>query len=275
MQPVPVGVVGELYIGGDGVALGYLNRPELTAERFLADPFRPGSRLYRTGDLARWRSDGNLEFLGRNDHQVKVRGFRIELGEIESVLCRHPAVKEAVTLARELRAGDVRLVAYVVPRSGQVITSTELRRHLRGSLPEYMVPQHVIELEKLPLSPSGKVDRRALSAPFATPAPEAAVEPPRSESEQLLAKIWTAALGTSRVGLRDNFFDLGGHSLLCLEVIAQIEKRTGRRLSPRVLLLNSLEQVAAQLAAEPALGAEPKTSAKSSWLGRLLGQRGN
>jgi amino acid adenylation domain-containing protein len=218
-RPVPVGVPGELFIGGVGVARGYLDRPELTAERFVPDPFggTPGARLYRTGDLARWLADGRMEFLGRNDFQVKIRGFRIEPGEVEAALASHAAVREALVVAREDRPGDRRLVAYVV---GDVEAGV-LREHLRRELPEYMVPAAFVPLERLPLAPNGKLDRKAL------PAPEYAAdteryEAPRTPVEEVLAGIWVEVLRIERVGVHDSFFELGGHSLLATRVVSRV-----------------------------------------------------
>jgi amino acid adenylation domain-containing protein len=242
LQPVPVGVVGELHVGGDGVARGYLNRPELTSERFIPDPFvdEAGARLYKTGDLCRYLSDGNIEFLGRIDYQVKIRGFRIELGEIEAVLGQHPAVRETVVVAREetpddpstsLRTGR-RLAAYVVPEQGRVPTASELRHYLRGKLPEYMVPGAFVTLEALPLTSTGKVDRRSLPAPDqGRPAQEErAFIAPWDTLEFRLVQIWEQVLDVHPIGVRDNFFDLGGHSLLAVRLFAEIEKEAGRRL---------------------------------------------
>ena len=180
LQPVPAGVPGELFIGGDGVVRGYLNRPELTAERFIADPFSApaGARLYRTGDLARWRRDGNVDFLGRLDHQVKIRGYRIELGEIESLLLRQPSVREAVVIAREDVPGDKRLVAYVVPRAAGAVDAAALRAALKEDLPDYMVPAHVVAMAAFPLTPNAKVDRKALPAPDAGAAAARPAAPP-------------------------------------------------------------------------------------------------
>jgi amino acid adenylation domain-containing protein len=225
LQPVPVGVAGELYIGGVGLARGYLNRPELTAERFIPHPFSAatGARLYRTGDLARYLPDGHLEFLGRTDHQVKIRGYRIELGEIEALLRQHPAVQESVVLAREDIPGDKRLMAYIVPRPGQEPTFSELRRFLQGKLPEFMIPAAVRLLETLPLTPNGKVDRRALPHPEQNrPELESAWVPPRTQVEAVLADIWVEVLGLNRVGIDDNFFELGGHSILATQVMHRV-----------------------------------------------------
>jgi thioesterase domain-containing protein/acyl carrier protein len=228
-NPVPIGVHGHLHIGGAGLARGYLNRPDLTAEKFVPDPFSavPGARMYKTGDLARYRPDGNIEFLGRADHQVKIRGFRIELGEIEAVLGQHPAVREAVVLAREDAPGEKRLVAYVVADS----TADELRRFLKDKLPEYMVPAVVVLLAVLPVTPNGKVDRRALPVPDRSrPELEKAFVAPRDDLELQLAQIWEEVLGVRPVGVRDNFFELGGHSLLAVRLFALIEKRLGKKL---------------------------------------------
>ncbi len=237
LQMVPIGVPGELYIGGDGVTLGYLDRPELTAQRFVADPFRndTGARLYRTGDLVRWHPDGTLEYLGRNDHQVKVRGFRIELGEIEATLVRHASVAQAVASAREDRPGDVRLVAYVVPRPGSVLVEDELRELLRGLMPEYMQPQHLIQLQALPLTLNGKVDRAALPAPDVSTPLDAEYIAPRGELEQFLAEVWQDVLGIGRIGVHDDFFMLGGHSLLAARVMSRLARDRGISVPLRML----------------------------------------
>jgi amino acid adenylation domain-containing protein len=233
-EPLPVGVPGELYLGGVGVARGYLNRPELTAERFVPDPFerRPGARLYRTGDRVRWRADGNIEFLRRLDDQVKLRGFRIELGEIEAALCRHPVIEQAAVLLREDRAGDKRLVAYVVVRGdGVAPEDRELREFLARSLPDHMVPSAFVSLASLPLNANGKLDRKALPPPGAVRlgADEGSVAP-RNQVEQALATVWEEVLGIAPVSIRDDFFELGGHSLLAVRLIARIEDALGVRL---------------------------------------------
>ena len=225
LNPVPVGVAGELHIGGDGLARGYLNRPELTAEKFIHNPFSadPTSRLYKTGDLSRYLPDGNIEFLGRIDHQVKIRGYRIELGEIESVLRQHRSVPEAVVLAREESPGDKQLVAYVVFNRDEVCTVSELRSFLRGKLPDYMVPSAFVALDSLPLTPNGKVDRKALPAPDQIrPELQASFVAPRTPIEEIIAEVWAEVLKLGKVGIHDNFFDLGGHSLLATQIISRV-----------------------------------------------------
>ena len=224
-RPVPLGALGHLHLGGVQLARCYLRRPELTAERFVPDPFSTtgGERLYRTGDLARWLPDGRLEFLGRLDHQVKVRGFRIELGEIEAALARHPAVRETVVTVREDTPGDRRLVAYVVATNGERLAAPQLRGFLQTTLPDYMVPAAFLFLDALPLSPNGKLDRRALPAPGTErPDLEEAYVPPQSEIERTLAGLWLEVLKVERVGVRDNFFNLGGDSLLLLRLHLKI-----------------------------------------------------
>ncbi|MEH1767283.1 MAG: amino acid adenylation domain-containing protein [Nostoc sp.] len=226
-QLVPVGVPGELHIGGDGLARGYLNQPELTAEKFIPNSFsnKLAARLYKTGDLAHYLPNGNIEYLGRIDHQVKIRGFRIELGEIEALINRYPAVRETVVVVREDSADSQRLVAYVVSHSEQTLTMTELRRFLESKLPNYMVPAAFVMLEALPLTPNGKVDRKVLPAPdTARPELEAVYQPPQTEVEQTIAKIWQEVLHVKDVGINDNFFELGGHSLLLLQVHSKLQK---------------------------------------------------
>jgi amino acid adenylation domain-containing protein len=220
-EMVPIGVVGELCIGGNGLARGYLKQPALTAERFLANPFgAPGTRMYRTGDLVRWLADGRLDFLGRADYQVKIRGFRIELGEIEAVLLRHAAVKQAVVVAREDAGNQKRLVGYVVG----AVSVEELREHLKESLPEYMVPSALAVLDELPLTANGKVDRKALPAADVSGQMQGQYVEPRTESERMLAQIWGQVLKLPRVGTQDNFFEVGGHSLLAMQVISRIRE---------------------------------------------------
>ena len=225
LQPVPVGVSGELYIGGDSLARGYLNRPELTAEKFISNPFsdEAGTHLYKTGDLARYLPDGNIEFLGRLDHQVKIRGFRIELGEIEAVLSQHLAVQETVVIVREDTPSDKRLVAYLVIKQEPFPTINELRSFLKEKLPDYMVPSAFMFLDALPLTPNGKVDRQALPAPDRVrPELESTFVAPRTPVEEVLAGIWAKVLGLEQVGIHDNFFELGGHSLLATQVISRL-----------------------------------------------------
>lgn len=226
-QPTPVGVPGELHIGGDCLARGYLDQPDLTAAKFIPDPFagRPGERLYRTGDLARYLADGSIEFLGRADHQVKLRGYRVELGEIENTLRRHPQVRDCVVVAREFSPGDKRLMAYLIVRDATAPTAAELAEHVRGALPDYMVPAAFVTVERFPLTPSGKVDRKSLAARqdqvAESPAQSA---PPRTPIEEALAAIWREVLQRKQVGIHDNFFDLGGHSLLAIQVVDHVNK---------------------------------------------------
>ncbi len=223
MQLIPIGVRGEIYIGGPGLARGYLDRPELTAERFLPDPFAvtPGGRLYRTGDQGSRRTDGALEYFGRLDLQVKIRGYRIELGEIESALREHLGVKESVVIAREDIPGDKRLVAYLV--AGAEVTVGELREALSARLPEYMVPSAFVMLERMPLNPNGKIDRRALPAP-AQRGVESNYVAPENPTEELMAQIWAEVLRLERVGMEDNFFELGGHSLLATQIVLRVRE---------------------------------------------------
>jgi acyl-coenzyme A synthetase/AMP-(fatty) acid ligase len=217
MEPVPVGVPGELYVGGVGVARGYWNRPGVTAERFVPDPFSGavGARLYRTGDVARYRPDGTLECLGRTDHQVKIRGFRVELGEVEAVLGEHAAVREAVAAVHDEGTGQRQLVGYVVAEAESTLAVGDLRAYMQARVPDYMVPAVFVELAALPLTPNGKVDRRALPAPDERRlGPDSAYEAPRTGSEEILAQLWADVLGVERVGVHDNFFELGGDSIL-------------------------------------------------------------
>lgn len=228
MEPLPPLVPGELYVGGLCVTAGYLNRPELNAERFIPDPFssRPGAKLYKTGDLARFLKDGNVEFLGRMDYQVKIRGFRVEIGEIESTLRQHPDLKDAVVIAASPnKTTGQRLVAYLVTRSGEPLPLEDLRAYLRDKLPDYMVPSAFMFLEKLPLTQNGKIDRKSLPAPdWSRDAIGLAYVAPRNETEQALAEMWGQILGVDQVGVEDNFFELGGHSLLATQVISRIRE---------------------------------------------------
>jgi amino acid adenylation domain-containing protein len=265
MQPVPVGVPGEAYFGGAGVARGYLGRPDLTAERFVPNPFGdvPGDRLYRSGDVARWLPDGNMEFLGRVDHQVKVRGFRIELGEIEAALARHPDVAQAVVVAHDDARVGRRLVGYVIGRDGQRPAATSLREHLARTLPEYMVPGDFVLLDALPLNVNGKVDRGRLQPP----APAAADEPllPRDDIERTIAAVWAETLSLPRVGVHDDFFQLGGHSLLATRVVGQLRTALAVELSLRDLFE---APTVAGLAARARLAAPAASSLASAHLGR-------
>jgi amino acid adenylation domain-containing protein len=235
LQPVPIGVAGELFIGGDGLARGYFNRPELTAAKFIPDPFSitSGARLYKTGDLTRYLPDGNIEYLGRLDHQVKIRGHRIELGEIEAVLQQHGAVQEAVVIAREDTPGDKRLVAYVALEENVGISERDLRGYLRKKFPEYMVPSAFVFLDVFPLTPNGKLDRKALPAPQNVGQSELCLLP-RNETERTIGAIWQQVLHLEKVGIEDNFFDLGGHSLLLVQVHNKLE----RVLNKQILMMD-------------------------------------
>lgn len=248
VRPVAIGVTGEIYVGGVGIARGYLNSPELTAERFQQDPFsaEPQARLYKTGDLGRWRADGTIEYLGRNDDQVKLRGFRIELGEIEAQLVRHDAVKESIVMVREDAPGDKRLVAYVVPvAQSDALGVEELREHLRKGLPDHMVPSAIVILDRVPLTPSGKANRLALPVPSADAYLTREYEAPQGELEESVARIWQSLLRVERVGRQDNFFELGGHSLLATRAISQIREQLQVELPLRALFD---EPVVAQMA---------------------------
>ena len=260
MKPVPTGVAGELYIGGVGVARGYLSRADLTAERFVPDPFsaEAGMRFYKTGDMARHQPDGAMEFLGRIDDQVKLRGFRIELGEIEAVLRQHPAICEAVVLAREETPGDMRLVAYIVAEPESPPTVNELRDFLHDKLPDYMVPTSFVVLESLPLMPNGKVNRRSLSTSAEAESKlDKIVALPRDNLEGQLVRIWKEVLGTTEhLGVTDNFFDLGGHSLLAVRLMAQIHKWFGQELPLSILFEGAtVEHLADVLRGQAALQA--------------------
>jgi amino acid adenylation domain-containing protein len=260
LQPLPQGVTGELYLGGDGVALGYLNRPELTAERFIPVPHdlaaQARGRLYKTGDLARYLPDGNIEFLGRIDHQVKIRGFRIELGEIEYYLMQHPDIQQAIVIVREDQPGNKQLVGYVIANP-ETVNSATLRSYLQQSLPDYMVPMAVVVLASLPLTPNGKVDRQALPVPTPMATSDRPLALPQDEVELQILNLWKAILNTEAIGVEDNFFDLGGHSLMALRLFSQIERRFGQTLplsvifqAPTVkLLAATLRQRSIQVAA--------------------------
>ncbi len=242
LQPVPVGIPGELYIGGSGLARGYLNRPELTAQRFIANPFsdKEGERIYKTGDLARYFPDGNIEFLGRTDEQVKIRGYRIELGEIEALLIQHPAVKEIAVVAEHNLSGNKRLVAYVVPNHNQTINPVEMRNFLKEQLPNYMIPNAFVAMDFLPLTPNGKIDRLRLRTlgNLTNNSIDQSCIAPRTPTESTLANIWTKILNAERVGIGDNFFDLGGDSLLAIRLINEINQQFERELPLSALFLN-------------------------------------
>lgn len=252
MQQVPVGATGELYIGGAGVTCGYLNRPELTEERFVENPYyNPfkdyvNHRLYRTGDLVRYLADGNIQYLQRNDKQIKLRGHRIELGEIEFRLSQVDNVKQVVVVVREDQANDPRLVAYFVPQSAGSISPDALRESLQRELPAYMIPQYFVQLDKLPQTANGKIDRKQLPPPTGSRLVPSIVAP-RTSSECLLAELWREVLEVDTIGVQDNFFNLGGHSLLVIQVIARIEQSQGARLGPQEFLVGTLEQLAAKL----------------------------
>lgn len=283
-QRCPVGVAGEIVIGGLGVTLGYLRREALTAERFIPDTFSstPGARMYRTGDSGRWRHDGLLEHLGRLDFQVKVRGHRIELGEIETALMGHPSVTRAVVIVREDRPGDARLVAYIVSQ-GDAVTGRDLRDHLRTTLPAYMLPQHYVELDDIPLLPNGKVNRHALPVPDESgEAAEREGAPALTATEEALAVIWRELLGVSSVRASDTFFDLGGHSLLAVRAVREMERRLGVHVDLRRLIFESLGQISESIdsgttppanlddaTATVAAVEEQSTSGVSRWFGRL------
>lgn len=291
-EPVPVGVAGELYIGGDGVTRGYLDRPELTAERFVPDPFRttPGARLYRTGDLARWRADGVMEFLGRIDHQVKIRGHRIELGEIEAALADHPGVREVVVIAREDVPGDVRLVAYVIPRDSHEARWTdgsevarELRESLRERLPEAMLPAHFVVLDAFPQTPNRKIDRKALPAPAGAARAVAATSAPRAPSNEIenaIVQVWKEVLQVERVGTEDNFFDLGGHSLLAVKTHRKLCEVLPRRVSITDLFRFPTVRALAEYVSDSGTGgptlqqSQDRADLRRSALARRRGARG-
>ncbi len=287
-QPVPIGVSGELYVGGANLARGYLDRPALTAERFIQNPFldEPGARLFRTGDRARYRADGNIEYVGRVDNQVKIRGSRVEPGEVEAALAKHPTVRDVVVIADRDRRQESRLVAYVVPIEGNTPSSMDLRSFLRERLPEFMVPSVFVMLSALPLTPNGKVNRLALPSPEGTTI-EDDFEPPKTPMEIIIAEIWREALEIQQVGRHDNFFDLGGHSLMAMKVNAKLQRRTGVRFNVGIMVTQNLGQVAAiyeavqrrKEAAQPA-AEQPKPGGRLanqmfSAVKRLIGPRSN
>jgi amino acid adenylation domain-containing protein len=272
LRPVPPGVAGELYLGGAGVARGYLHRCALTAERFVADPYGPpGSRMYRTGDLVKWRRDGNLDFLGRADHQVKVRGFRIEPGEIEAVLAARPGVAQVVVVARREHSGK-RLVAYAVPEPGAVLDPATLRDDVRDVLPDYMVPSALVVLEAMPLTPNGKVDRAALPAP--DPVRPGAGSPPRSRAERLLAGHFADVLGLPAVGVDDDFFELGGHSLLATRLVSRVRAALGVDLGIRAVFESpTVARLAVLLSGSASAVPAPRRVALPEFVPLSAGQR--
>jgi len=250
LQPVPIGVPGEIHIGGAGLARGYLGRPELTSQKFVPNPFSEelGSRLYKTGDKARYLPNGNIEFISRIDNQVKIRGFRIELGEIEATLAQHPEVREAVVIVREDSPGEKRLVAYIVPEAEEELAASVLRSFLKSKLPDYMVPGAIVFLEAIPLTPNAKVNRRALPAPDGDNLSESAsFIPPRTNTELQLSQIWSEVLNVTPVGVTNNFFDLGGHSLLAVRLMARIERQLGIHLPLATLFAESTIESQANL----------------------------
>ncbi|WP_168381005.1 non-ribosomal peptide synthetase [Modicisalibacter radicis] len=264
---MPAGVPGELYLGGEGLARGYLQRPGLTADRFIADPFGSGGRLYRTGDRVRWRDDGQLEYLGRLDHQVKIRGLRIELGEVEAALLAQPEVREAVAVAQD-HPGGARLVVYVVPQPSVDLDTTVLRERLGQRLPDYMVPGVMVALDALPVSPNGKVDRKALPEP--DPASGASYEPPQGEMEEALASIWADVLGVERVGRHDSFFELGGHSLSTLQVQSRVKERFAVRIPLRSYFDHSSLMAMSEAIREQVDGAQQDAGAQLEKMAALL-----
>jgi hypothetical protein len=268
---LPPGVPGEICIGGHGVARGYHGSDEATAQRFIADPFCPNGRgrMYRTGDLGRWDSQGNLQHLGRLDSQVKIRGFRMELGEIERVLTQHASIDAAACKVWEPQTGDQRLVAYLVCRNGHPFAPTEIRKHLRAVLPDYMIPQILQPIDELPLTPNGKLDRNALPGPTDTSKVLAGKEQPATAEEGVIAEIWKEIIGVPEVGRRDNFFELGGHSLLALRAAAAMEKRLGGPVELRHIILEDLAQLASRLQPAP-VSADPGPAGQRGLLARLL-----
>jgi acyl carrier protein len=262
-EPLPVGAIGELYIGGSGLARGYWRRPGLTADHFLPSPFAPGERLYRTGDLVRWRQDGNLEFVGRLDAQVKIRGQRVEPGEIEAVLAQHPAVAGAAVVAQPSTAGDSRLVAYVAtPDTPPGVE--DLRRFVQARLPRHMVPAAFAMLDALPCTANGKVDRSALaSVPLSAPGDAEGGTPPRTPTEAILARMWAELLGAGSIGIHQTFFDLGGHSLLATQALARVTETFRVDLPLRAFLeAPTIADLAAAVdSAVPSVTAQPSIAA--------------
>jgi amino acid adenylation domain-containing protein len=261
-EPCPIGVAGEIYIGGAGVAVGYLNRPELTAEKFIEDRFSriPGARLYRTGDLGLWTGNGELKCLGRTDFQVKVRGHRIELGEIESKLCEHPQVKQAAVVAREDNPGDVRLVAYAIIKGDSAPEIPNLRKHLAAVLPDYMIPQHFVFLEVFPTTPNGKLDRARLPRPAESDASKSPVLPSvRSPMEEKVQKIWSEHLGYQDFSLQESFFEIGGNSLMAARIIMALEKELERTIGLTTFFQHPTVERLAQAISEQTSHADAST----------------
>jgi acyl-coenzyme A synthetase/AMP-(fatty) acid ligase/aryl carrier-like protein len=256
LEPTPVGLSGEVYIGGVGVARGYLEQPALTAERFIPEPFpvRSGARMYRTGDLARYLENGTMEFIGRADQQVKLRGYRIELGEVEAALIRHPGIREAVATVRRTGLGNQELVAYVVGADGPIPSAVELRNYLKQSLPEYMLPGRFVQMERMPLTANGKVDRKALPAEAGTRAGTGlGKHGARTELERKLMQVWCEVLEVEQVGIEENFFDLGGHSLLMLQLQGRLKVVAERTLTMMELFEHpTIKALAEHLTEEPA-----------------------
>jgi len=267
---VPQGVTGELYISGEGVTKGYLNNADMTSAKFIENDIEPAGRLYRTGDSVRYRVDGSLEYIGRIDHQVKVRGYRIELGEIESVLREHDSIRDCIVSVIEERKGDARLVAYIVWESSPV-TMTELRSYCKNWLPAYMIPQHTIDIDEIPKTPNGKVDRKKLPDVFSNLAQQDSFVAPDTKEQIWLADIWQQLIGTNKIGKHDNFFDLGGHSLLSMQIIHKVESESDVVLNPRDILLETLEQIASkfELPAED----NSKNNSNPGLLGRIFNRK--
>ncbi|CJC13532.1 surfactin synthetase [Streptococcus pneumoniae] len=240
---VPIGVVGELYIGGSGLARGYLNRPDLTQNLFISHPFKEGERVYRTGDLVRYLPDGNLEYVGRIDHQVKIRGFRIELGEIEAALQRHILVNEAIVMVREDYPGDPRLIAYVVGDGD----AQKWRDYLKDQLPNYMIPSYFVGLNAFPLTPNGKIDRKALPAPEKQEIASCYIAP-RTSTEKTIVSIWHEVLGMENIGIQDSFFEIGGHSLLATQAVSNLKEAFGIEIPLHDLFMfHTVQQLAEQI----------------------------
>jgi acyl-coenzyme A synthetase/AMP-(fatty) acid ligase/acyl carrier protein len=256
-QPVPIGVTGELLIGGIGISRGYAKRPSITAEKFIPDLFsgRQGGRLYRTGDMVRFLSDGNIEFLGRSDFQVKIRGHRIELGEIESVMRNIHGMKKAVVTVQLVSPGDHRLVAYVEPYKNMSLNKTSIREYLSKYLPNYMVPNFIIMMEEIPTLPNGKINRNALTAPdINEPDLIREIKKPRNDCERLILEIWKSILNINEISIQDDFFELGGHSLMATQIVTRIRNQFGVDLSLRIFFdKSSIEQLSNHILSQPSL----------------------